>query len=188
MPAGTVGHLTPASGTVGGASEDAYFRHALLPAAMVDGVNVIAVEVHQRTADSSDLSFALRLEGFQTVNEAVLDGDADGMHDAWEITHFGSTEAALPGVDSDGDGLSNAGEFIAGTLPRDPASRFRIERIDGREIFWTAAPGRTYTVYWTADLRTAFVPLAAGLVGGSYTDTLHAADKAGFYQVKVELK
>lgn len=188
MPAGTVGHLTPASSTVGGTAEDAFQHHALSPASLVDGVNVIAVEVHQRTADSSDLSFALRLEGFQTVNEAVLDGDADGMHDAWEVTHFGSTEAALPEVDSDGDGLSNSGEFIAGSLPGDPSSCFRIERIDGREISWTAVPGRTYTVYWTADLRTAFVPIAGGLVGGSYTDTLHPTDKAGFYRVKAELK
>jgi hypothetical protein len=130
----------------------------------------------------------------QTVSEAVLDGDADGLHDAWEITHFGSTENADPGTDDDGDGRVNRDEFVAGTLPGDANSFFRVERIErldainGFRISWTAVPGRSYAIDWTNDLRNPFVPIAVDLPGGSYIDTHHSASHAGFYRVRVELE
>jgi hypothetical protein len=193
MPAGPVGYTTLASSTVGGLAEDTFYQFALPPAALVDGTNVIAVEVHQRAPDSSDVSFDLRMKGFQTVNEAMLDGDADGMHDAWETTHFGSTEAALPDEDGDGDGLANSGEFVAGTLPGDASSFFSVGRIDkldsgnGCRITWTAVPGRRYSVQWTVDLKNPFVTIADDLTTGSHVDTLHSSANTGFYRIRVEM-
>jgi hypothetical protein len=193
MPAGPVDYLTRASSTVGGLAEDTFYRFALSPASLVEGANVIAVEIHQRAADSSDLSFDLRLKGLQNVNEAVLDGDADGMHDAWEIAHFGSTEAAHPDMDDDGDGLVNSGEFAAGTLPGDAGSYFRIGGIEklgsvnGYRITWTAVPGRRYSVDWTSDLGMPFVTIAENLTSGSHVDTLHSSGISGFYRIRVEL-
>lgn len=193
MPTGTVGYQTVASSAVGGAAEDTFYPFSLPPSALVDGVNVIAVEIHQRAANSSDLSFALRLKGYQTVNEAVLDGDADGMFDAWEVTHFGSTEAALPGADGDGDGVPNSAEFVSGTLPGDARSFFKIEQIEklaagGYRLTWTVVPGRKYSVEWTQDPRTPFFPIAPNAVGGTFTDTLYTSGTAGFYRVRVELE
>jgi hypothetical protein len=46
-----------------------------------------------------------------------LDQDGDGLDDYWEIFYFGSTGDCNPGVDSDGDGLTNLQEFQASTNP-----------------------------------------------------------------------
>jgi hypothetical protein len=57
LPAGDVGPDTPASVTVSGASELAYASTVLPAAVLVEGTNVLAVEVHQVASNSSDLGF-----------------------------------------------------------------------------------------------------------------------------------
>ena len=94
----------------------------------------MAVEIHQQAPNSSDISFNAELSGMSSGATATADGDDDGLYDAWEVDHFGSTEAGLPDVDSDGDGFWNIDEFVAGTLPDDSNSYFRIEGFDGRMI------------------------------------------------------
>jgi hypothetical protein len=61
MPAGTVSYTTTASSAVGGADESTFYTSALDPAALVTGTNTIAVEIHQSSGTSSDVSFDLRL-------------------------------------------------------------------------------------------------------------------------------
>ena len=56
MPNGTVGYNTFASATVGGVDETTYFRTTTTNL-LKNGRNVIAVELHQASASSSDLSF-----------------------------------------------------------------------------------------------------------------------------------
>jgi hypothetical protein len=148
----------------------------------------VAVEVHQKALNSSDLSFALRLEGSLSVDPALQDGDVDGMPDGWEIEHFGSTEAGVPGVDTDGDGMLNLDESIAGTLPTDETSFFRIEQISDTTLAWTAVPGRTYSVDWTDDLMQPFVEIASGLTGGSYTVNPQPNAAFNYYAIRVELE
>ncbi|MEZ5301298.1 MAG: putative Ig domain-containing protein [Verrucomicrobiales bacterium] len=58
MPSGAVGHSTLADGFVSEASIEGPFR--VPPGWLVPGGNVIAAEVHQERADSSDIVFALR--------------------------------------------------------------------------------------------------------------------------------
>ncbi len=58
-----------------------------------------------------------------------VDSDADGLPDWWELKYFSSATAALPNDDSDGDGLTNAQEFAAGTDPRSGASALRVSNI-----------------------------------------------------------
>lgn len=62
MPAGPVNYLTDTPDIINGAAETTYFPATASPLpALVDGVNTIAVEVHQRDGASSDLGFDLEL-------------------------------------------------------------------------------------------------------------------------------
>ena len=67
MPAGTISHATRASTVIMGANESAFVSAALSASLLVAGSNVIAVEVHQSDAASSDLSFDLELLGSPSV-------------------------------------------------------------------------------------------------------------------------
>jgi tartrate-resistant acid phosphatase type 5 len=66
MPAGTITHTTWASTAVGGTDETAVFSSpAFGTSALVAGTNVLAVEIHQVNATSSDLGFDMRLYGIK---------------------------------------------------------------------------------------------------------------------------
>lgn len=62
LPAGDLAYTTPASTSTGGASETAYWEWSFDPAELVEGRNVLAAEVHQFDANSSDVGFDLRLQ------------------------------------------------------------------------------------------------------------------------------
>ncbi|NND03259.1 MAG: fibronectin type III domain-containing protein, partial [Acidimicrobiia bacterium] len=62
MPSGPIAHNTPAASTTGGSEEDRWFTESVDPSLFTPGINVLAVEVHQRTENSSDVSFALGLD------------------------------------------------------------------------------------------------------------------------------
>jgi hypothetical protein len=63
MPAGTITATTLAPIAVANAEESAWFNIPLDPSKLVAGINVIAVELHQSSASSSDISFDLELIG-----------------------------------------------------------------------------------------------------------------------------
>lgn len=67
LPAGTIAHTTLASAAIGGADESAFLQTTISPSLLVAGTNVIAVEIHQSGASSSDISFALELTAGGTV-------------------------------------------------------------------------------------------------------------------------
>ncbi|RPJ80194.1 MAG: hypothetical protein EHM13_12430, partial [Acidobacteria bacterium] len=76
MPAGTIGYMTRAPVSLGGADESTFVGYDLSPAFLRDGVNTIAVEIHQNAPSSSDISFDLALEATQrgTQEAALLPG------------------------------------------------------------------------------------------------------------------
>jgi hypothetical protein len=58
MPGGTIANSTLASSAISGAEETTWFTNKTAsPSLLVNGTNVIAVEVHQGSASSSDLGF-----------------------------------------------------------------------------------------------------------------------------------
>ncbi|TFH17976.1 MAG: DUF2341 domain-containing protein [Lentisphaerales bacterium] len=83
------------------------------------------------------------------VTDGVGDGDGDGMPDAWEIQHFGDTNA-VPTDDSDADGLDNVGEYIADTIPTNAQSVLKIvdATIFGGDprIYWLSSSNRNYDI------------------------------------------
>ena len=63
MPQGNIRYDTLASLTVGGEEESAFQPFTVDPILLVEGKNVIAVEVHQTSRTSSDISFDFELRG-----------------------------------------------------------------------------------------------------------------------------
>ena len=66
MPSGNINYLTWASGSgvpVGGADESTLYTYDINPDILVNGTNIIAVEIHQASGTSSDISFDLELVG-----------------------------------------------------------------------------------------------------------------------------
>jgi hypothetical protein len=63
MPSGTIGHLTLASVAIAGADESTFVQTTINPSLLVTGTNVLAIELHQSGATSSDISLDLQLIG-----------------------------------------------------------------------------------------------------------------------------
>jgi hypothetical protein len=72
MPGGTMAYNTPASTTVGGSDESAWWTRATNAAALLAGTNVLAVEVHQVNTTSSDVAFDFELLGHQDAPPPAL--------------------------------------------------------------------------------------------------------------------
>jgi len=63
MPDGEVGFQTLANSAIGGTDEYIFSEFQVEASLLVTGTNVIAVEIHQSSASSSDISFDLELNG-----------------------------------------------------------------------------------------------------------------------------
>lgn len=63
MPTGTIGFSTPASVAVAGADETTFVQTTISPSLLINGTNILAVELHQSGGASSDISFDLQLIG-----------------------------------------------------------------------------------------------------------------------------
>ena len=81
------------------------------------------------------------------VLTVLADSDLDGIPD--------TLEPRDGAADDDGDGMSNAAEFVAGTDDADPASSLRVETDAGlpATIWFHAVSNRTYTVQCTDSLN-----------------------------------
>jgi hypothetical protein len=84
------------------------------------------------------------------VNGILGDSDGDGIPDWWETQYFGGSTAAMADADSDGDGFTNAEEYIAGTHP---LNRFSYPWIlqtggspDENRLMFSTATGRVYSI------------------------------------------
>mgnify|MGYP001019268294 CR=1 FL=1 len=90
------------------------------------------------------------------VVTVLVDGDKDGMADVWETANgFDPTSAADAILDTDGDGVNNRDEYLAGTDPKDATSYLRFEQTalsqEGEQvgviISWQAMSNHTYAVW-----------------------------------------
>ena len=86
MPAGDIDYRTRAATAVGGGAESTYYPAKLPATALRDGDNVLAVEVHQSTSSSSDVSFDLGLD------TALADEDLVAAGATWRYLDDGSDQ------------------------------------------------------------------------------------------------
>lgn len=122
MPAGPVSYGTWAAGVVSDAAEAPFYPGEIDPSLLVAGKNVIAVEVHQSDAGSSDLSFDLELVARGPVQAAGLfvRGDANGdstidISDGIRIllVLFGGVESLCDDAnDANDDGANNITDAV----------------------------------------------------------------------------
>ena len=89
-------YLTLAVTTVGEQEESRYLRYEIDPLALIDGTNVLAVEVHQSSVTSTDLSFDLSLSRQRTAGLLTNDSDKEGdILQAGEVLQSGKGTAVI---------------------------------------------------------------------------------------------
>jgi subtilisin family serine protease len=127
----------------------------------------------------------------------MIDTDSNGLPDWWEIDYFGMM-GVNPNLDTDADGMTNLGEYLAGTHPRNSASKLSITQAasipNGMSrsfrITFPSVSGTTYRVEssdtlapdsWTA--HGADLPGTGGNLQA--TDTATSSHPKRFYRVGV---
>ncbi|MBK8478113.1 MAG: right-handed parallel beta-helix repeat-containing protein [Opitutaceae bacterium] len=90
---------------------------------------------------------------------AIIDRNADGLSDVWVALYFPKGAVVAAGADTDGDGVPNLQESVAGTDPLYAASRFaavppQTDAAGNLVLRWRGAWGKRYLVESSTDLKT----------------------------------
>lgn len=100
-----------------------------------------------------------------------------------------ATSLAAGIMDTDGDGIPDDEERLAGTDPLDPDSMFTVSTDSRtRTLNWGKAEGRFYNVWYTTSLGEDFKPHpdATHIQAEWFTDELNKDEPVVFYKVTVE--
>jgi len=135
-------------------------------------------------------------EGLESLNSEVVavstwssDANGDGLPDTWQSLYWGSSSQSWPSgaIDSDGDGVPNFNEMIAGTNPTDAASflNAKMTLVDG-SIFlvWPSSSGRIYQAQYTVDF-TNWTNIGPQILAAGSQESLQIGDlgKTGFFRI-----
>jgi len=127
---------------------------------------------------------------------SASDADGDGLADAWEILHFGSTSVSVGGsANFDGDPLTDYEEYVADTDPKNPASYFRLTAISNSpvtRVYFLSSSNRIYSLKANMSLQTGNWEGVTGQTNLQGTGWIRFLEDAGsestrFYRVGVSL-
>lgn len=108
------------------------------------------------------------LEAEQLLTDWITSLPARQTFSQWQTQHFGPTPGpeALPDADADCDGQTNQQEYMAATLPADPASlwSWKVSPAEGgmHEFEFTQPANRSMQIEASSDFQTWSLWDAAG--------------------------
>lgn len=100
IPGGTITYTTAASSAVGGSAEGEWFSGTIDPALLVNGTNVLAVEVHQSSASSTDVGFDLSLQAVGDFSAPVASGPSFTYTAAPSAVNVSFNKVVFPSISS----------------------------------------------------------------------------------------
>jgi hypothetical protein len=111
-----------------------------------------------------------------------------GIPQEWMLQYFGSDILSWPSpsADSDGDGVSNLNEFLAGTDPTDVNSvlRVRLETSQqGLYLNWNTEPGLLYQVQSSGNLSSWSNVGGPRFAAGRVDSTYVGGSNSGYFRV-----
>ncbi|MGA2243122.1 MAG: hypothetical protein ABSH11_13940 [Verrucomicrobiota bacterium] len=137
-------------------------------------------------------------DAFALTNWPAVDSDGDGIPDWWMIQYFGHPTGQAGDLsraqdDADGDGVNNLQEFLAGTIPTDPASvlALHITRdTSGTNVLlnWAVASGKNfhYQVLSATNLSNPawlVFPGSVGAIGGQRYLNVPATNSQRYFRI-----
>ena len=141
----------------------------------------------------SDAAESYSVSQFQIIGDAgAYTAVLSPLETYFGVSSFGELTDEQKLQDSDGDGMSDINELVAGMDPNNAESVLALTKIapiaGGYEIEWPVVIGGTYGVLRSSDLASGFGLIAGGLTADAtgsmpYSDTTVEAGKAYFYKV-----
>jgi len=117
-------------------------------------------------------------------------GNWYGIPVEWMQQYFGNNVSSwpLPTADSDGDGVNNLQEFLAGTNPTNSASVLRQELVtteQGLFLTWNTQPGSTYQVESTTNFNS-WNNFGDGRFATGTNDSVFVGNNPGYYRILLQ--
>ena len=122
----------------------------------------------------------------------LIDSDADGMPDTWEVLNGLNPAIDDSASDLDSDGMDNIGEFLFCTDPQDPNDATQLSLFVGAgaatiTLSWPSVPGKTYYIETSTNLLDWSPAFSINGAPGSTTATTVIVDEEERYFLRIRV-